>query len=141
MRTPANKHLLPSIGFDTAMNEPFKNKFPPKIYCALENKINRDLILDTIDLIEFMDREQIHFIESNLLESTYVLPSQEFSAYSKGFILVEESILIGIKPEISTKPNQSKNSQVLHLLDFSELIVILIIPVPGSGRPESRPAF
>ena len=105
-----------------SLSKIFKNKFPPKIYCALENKINRDLILDTIDLIEFMDREQIHFIESNLLESTYVLPSQEFSAYSKGFILVEESILIGIKPDISTKPNQSKNSQVLHLLDFSELI-------------------
>ena len=30
--------------------------------------------------------------------------------------------MIGIKPDISTKPNQSKNSQVLHLLDFSELI-------------------
>lgn len=105
-----------------SLAEIFKNKFPPKIYCILQNKINRDLLLDTIDLIEFMDREQIEFIESNRLESTYILPNKDFSFYEKGYILVEESILIGNKVAISNKPNNPKNSQVLHLLDFSELI-------------------
>ena len=105
-----------------SLSKIFKNKFPPKIYCALENKINRELILDTIDLIEFMDRGQIEFIESNLLESTYILPSKNAPFYKKGFILIEESILIGNKPEIAPENKKSNNSQVLHLLDFSELI-------------------
>ena len=32
--------------------------------------------MDTIDLIEFMDRGQIEFIESNHLESAYILPNK-----------------------------------------------------------------
>ena len=100
----------------------FKRKFPSKITISLENKINRDLILDTIDLIEFVDRGQIEFIESSHLESCYILPNKNVSFYSNGFILIEESILIGNKPVASTKPNKPGNSQVLNLLDFSELI-------------------
>ena len=100
----------------------FKNKFPPKIFCAIKNKINRDLILDTIDLIEFINRGQIEFIESDLLESTYILPSRNAPFNKKGFILLEESILIGKKSAITSENNKSNNSQVLNLLDFSELI-------------------
>ena len=67
----------------------FKKKFPLKLLFSLENKINRDLILDTIDLIEFVDRGQIEFIESSLLESTYILPSKNAPFYKNGFILIE----------------------------------------------------
>lgn len=100
----------------------FKKKFPSKIYISLENKIHRDLILDTIDLIESVDREQIEFIETSCLESSYIQPNKDLSFFRRGFILIQESNLIGNKPVASSKPNKPKNSQVLNLLDFSELI-------------------
>ena len=105
-----------------SLDKIFNKKFPSRIYCSLENKMNRDLILDTVDLIEFVERDQIEFIESNKLESTYILPTKEFPLYKKGFILIEESMLIGNQAVAHSESIQSKNSQVLHLLDFSELI-------------------
>ncbi|MDG1701568.1 MAG: transcription-repair coupling factor [Opitutae bacterium] len=100
----------------------FNEKLPSRIHCILNDKINRDLILDTIDLLNDIDREQIEFIESNTLESTYILHSSTLSSCSEGFILLEESMFIGNKKVNHVSSNKPKNSQVLQLLDFSELI-------------------
>lgn len=100
----------------------FEGKLPSEIYCILNNKINRDLILDTIDLLDDINRGQIEFIESNTLESTYILPSSALSSYKEGLVLLEESMFIGDKQVDTIQSNKPKNSQVLNLLDFSELI-------------------
>lgn len=102
--------------------EKFNAPLPSKVFCSLKNKLNRELVLDTLDLMNRIDRNQLKLIESKHLETVFIRPNPSLKSLNEGFLLLEESSLIGDEPTPKSPSYKKSLSQVLHLLDFSELI-------------------
>jgi len=102
--------------------ENFNDQMPPNIFCALKNKLNREFLLDTVDLMDRIERNQLKLIESKQLHTAFIRPTSSLKSLEKGFLLLEEATLIGENPIKRNLDYKKPTSQVLHLLDFSELI-------------------
>ncbi len=107
--------------FDSLL-ENFNSPTLPNIFCALKNKQNRELVLDTVDLMNQIERNQLKLIESEQLQTVFIRPTPSLKSLERGFLLLEEATLIGEKPIKRNLVTKKSTSQVLHLLDFSELI-------------------
>ena len=107
--------------FDSLL-ENFNAPTPPNIFCALKNKLNREFLLDTVDLMNRIERNQLKLIESEQLQTVFIRPTPSLKSLERGFLLLEEATLIGEKPIKRNIDTKKSTSQVLHLLNFSELI-------------------
>ena len=102
--------------------ENFDAPLPEVVFCTLKNKLNREFVFDTVDIMNGIDRNQLQLIESNQLETVFIRPNATIKSLNGGFLLLNESILIGEKPSKKIPTLKKSASQVRHLLDFSELI-------------------
>ena len=82
--------------FDSLEN--FNAPTPPNIFCALKNKRNREFVLDTVDLMNRIERNQLKLIESEQLQTVFIRPTPALKSLERGFLLLEEATLVGEKP-------------------------------------------
>ena len=69
-----------------------------------------------------IERNQLKLIESEQLQTVFIRPTPSLKSLERGFLLLEEATLIGEKPIKRNIDTKKSTSQVLQLLDFSELI-------------------
>ena len=100
----------------------YKQKPLPSVYCFIQNEINRELILDTAELLATKDPIELRLIPSNFYNHCFIAPCNELKALSKGYIHIHEEDLISQKKLEPPKAEQSYPSQVINLLNFSELV-------------------
>ena len=90
--------LSQSQKFFDSFLENFNAPTPPNIFCALKNKLNREFVLDTVDLMNRIERNQLKLIESEQLQTVFIRPTPSLKSLERGFLLLEEATLIGEKP-------------------------------------------
>ena len=118
----------PESAIDRASNffQNIEKKFTqgklPTVHCLYKNKMNRELISETLDAVKTKRTLELSLHESEISGSFFIQPKAALKYLKRGFIQVNENDIIDTHAPAKNPESRRLKSQVLQLLDFSELI-------------------
>lgn len=115
-----NNDQLALNDFFNHVESKYKRRKLPNVHCFIQNEINRELIQDTVELIPIKKSIHLKLIPSEIDRNCFIAPCPDIKLLNQGHIQILENDLL--EESVQTKKEPLHESQVLNLLDFSELV-------------------